>query len=859
LKFRLVLWSLVILIGIFGFSLKSFGGEKCVGGFAVHVASFRDGGKAEREAEYFRAQGLTAFQEAVKLGEKGTWYRVYAGCSESEEDVKARLREIKKLRPSGSMRMVKLDGPHQKASPGISPRKAPDPAPVEEVKAAPPSPEIPPALRDEKTAPPASRKTEIEPVVRDEGSAPPASSKTEMKRTEIRPEPEGNEEGASTDRGLNTSGGLDCGTALPLLKKAADDSKPGSAGRDRLFHDYADCAFASGLEGDEGLLLSSIDYYRHLLRMRRGTGTDDDLIHFRIARSFEEIKFYYEARGSYETLLVLHPLSVYAEEALFKVAKMMFRTEKFQDAVDTFTAYLKRYPDGRFAKEAYFSAGVACDRLGKPYYGEIWFRDGMKKWPAYQDIPEEFLFDLGNHFVIVNKYDDALSVFAEYASLYPKLSTTKKALLGAGMSLYEKGQPGKAIFLFSLVLDRFPGSVEGDESMLMLARIAGEKPGIQLPRAMKGWEVMHDPVEAFNRVYEKHGNEAISEKALFYKARYLDRKERWTEAVETCLAMEDLWLWGWGAHKQAALSLLKSGTDHLVERYANDGDDVSVSALYYRTCGKGWIRPPGFSAAFIMGTSLGKMGDLEEAGKVYEEAFVLAKSDKDRVKALSSMVDLACRNHQYEDALKSLDRVLAERDAGDRTAFSAMVREKKAEVRFLMGEREKALSIYESLSQPSWTPVDPVTAHSNFGRSLEEAGKWEGAVQNYDKVLEWCRDSGKCREDKVLEAERRRANCLFMASKYGEGLLSYEVAVDREKEKNMQLWTLYRIGQGYALSGETGKSRVTLNHLKERGEEEFWVSLADWWSYDHQWMNAHGRLLDNPGPGDGKEAGGGSP
>lgn len=830
LKFRPVLWCLAILIGIFGISLKSFGEENGGGGFAVHIASFRDREKAENDAAFFRARGVPAYQEAVDLGEKGTWYRVYAGCSDSREDIKARMSEIEKIRPAGSLRIVKRDRPRQKVSPDLSPEKTPFPVPVKEAEAVPPSPEAPrvakavqtSAVTEEKESEtPSSRETARDPGVQEEEGTGPGPV-------------------AAVSGPLNPPpGGTDCRSALPRLKQAADASDPGSPGRDRLFRAYADCAFTLGLEGDDGLLLSAVDYYRRFLRMRQGAGRDDDLIHYRIARSFEEIGFYYEARGSYETLLVLHPLSVYAEEALFKVAKMMFRTDRYQEALDTFIAYLKRYPDGRFAREAYFSVGVACDRLGKAYHAEIWFRDGIKKWPAYQHIPAELLLDLGNHFVTVDKYDDALSVFTEYASLYPQLSTTKKALFGAAVSLYERAQPGKAVFLFSLVLDRFPESVEADESVLMLARIAGENPGLKLPKVMKGWEVMHDPVSAFNEVYGKHGNEVIAEKALLYKAVYLDRNERWFEAVETCLVMEDLW--GWRTSGKEALALLKSGTDRLVEAYAGQGDDISVSALYYRTYGRGWIRTSEFTTAFTMGGSLLKMGDLEEAGKVYEQAFTLARNDGERFKALSSLVDLACRKKDYEKALNRLDEVLAE---GEKGGCPALVREKKAEVLCLMGEGKKALSLYEALSGPSWAPAVPVTAFSNFGRSLEEAGKWEKAVEYYDKVLDLCRDSGNCQEDRILEVERRRAHCFFMARQYGEGLLSYEEAVEKEREGNMKLWSLYRIGQGYALSGETGKSRLALNGLKERGEEEFWVSLADWWSYDHQWMNAHGLLLD---------------
>jgi tetratricopeptide (TPR) repeat protein len=863
---RPVFLSLVLLIGIFGLSMKSFGGDEAEKKYAVHVASFRSVEKADEEAEKFRKAGFSACWREANLGRKGIWRRVYAGCSDTKQEAKERLAEMKrrKLVRSAGVEILPAAAPEGAAAPAE--RKEPAAGGNRVAKAVPK-----PAVRD----PEPSREAGAPETVPSGPAGPPAEEPQEEKASAaVSPGPDAlsfppqAEEGDSVpvppmpvpvpEEGREEAETFpepapeipetnNCREILPVLKEAADVSLPGTEGRERLFGACADCAWQLGMKGDSLMLLEAVDDYRQVLRIDPKAGGQEDEIRYRIARSFEMLDFFHEAQGAYENLYTLCPASRHAPEALFKIGRMFFKAGKYQDAIDAFVSYLKKHPHGPWAKEAYFSAGVACLRLGKPYHAEIWFRDGMKAWPRYQDIPEGILFSLGEHFTARKKYDDALAVLTEYASLHPHGQGIDEALYRLGMVLHEKGQPERAVFLFGNVLDRNPESDAGEESLLMLARIAWENPGLKIPRILKGGDALFDPIHALNGVRERHRTEPLGEKALFYKALCLERMERWEEMVDACLDLQNGW--GTGGTRDRALAMLRSGADRLVGKYAGEGDDVAVADLYFRVYGRGLVRPAEFTTCCKVGESLLKVGDSKEALAVFEKALTMAGNDEDRFRALSSIVDLECLKGGADRALERLTRFLAEGEKGGKPVFASRVREKMAEVHFRKGDGETALFLMRPLlEQPSWKPADPVPTHFMLGRTLQEAGEWRDAASHYGRVLEICADRGDCGGDWIRQVMRDRGACLYRDRNYQEGLLSYEEAMKEENLKERKLWTLYRVGQGHAYSGESGKSQRTLNELKETGEDEFWTRLADWWLYDHQWMTANGRYVD-PGVG----------
>ncbi|HPC02733.1 MAG TPA: tetratricopeptide repeat protein [Syntrophales bacterium] len=867
---RPVFLSLVLLIGIFGHSMKSFAGEETEKKYAVQVASFRTVEKAEEEAQRFRKAGFSACWREVSLRTKGIWRRVYAGCSDTRKEAKEQLAEMKRKKMVRYAAVVKLPAaPADAAAPAETKRPAETQRPAEgetRVAGAVPKPSVRDRGPSRETAAPETVPPEPAVSPAEDAPAPPEKKAAIdfIPEPDILPAPPRDEEDDSIpippvpftvsqekweDAEMipeplpGVPHGSDCREILPVLKKAAGESRPGAPGRERLFRDCADCSWQLGMQGDSLMLLEAVDTYRRVLWIDPKGGGHEDEIRFRIARSYEMLDFYHEAQGSYENLLVLCPSSPLVPEALFRMGRMLFKGGKYQEAINALVAYLKKQPGGPWAKEAYFTAGVACLRLGKPYHAEIWFRDGMKAWSRYQDIPEGILFALGEHFIKRKKYDDALNVLTQYVSIHPGGKGVNEALYRLGTVLYEKGQPERAVFLFGSVLERNPESNAAEESLLMLARIAWENPGLKIQRIQKGGDALFDPIHALNGVHERHRTDPLGERALFFKALCLQRMERWEEMTDTCLALQNGW--GSGGYRDKVLPLLRSGADRLVAKYSGEGDDVAVADLYFRVYGKGLVLPAEFATCCKIGESLGRIGDSRTALEVFETAMKMAGNEEDRFGALSSIVDLECLDGGTERALQRLSRFLAEGEKGNKTAFASRVREKMAEVHFRKGDGETALFLMRPLlDEPSWKPADPVSAHFLLGRTLHEAGDWHGAASHYDRVLEACADRGDCDGDWIRRVMRDRGECLYRDRNYEKGIVSYEDAMKEEHLRERKLWTLYRVGQGHAFSGEPGKSQRTLNELKEAGEDEFWNRLADWWLYDHQWTVANGRYVD---------------
>ena len=80
------------------------------GTYLVHVSSFRGTSRARDDGAYFQSHGFDVVIARVDLGEKGIWYRVYAGpflSRQQAEASKIRLDENPRVR---STRITRVPG-----------------------------------------------------------------------------------------------------------------------------------------------------------------------------------------------------------------------------------------------------------------------------------------------------------------------------------------------------------------------------------------------------------------------------------------------------------------------------------------------------------------------------------------------------------------------------------------------------------------------------------------------------------------------------------------------------------------------------------------------------------------------------
>ncbi|HEY0635196.1 MAG TPA: tol-pal system protein YbgF [Gammaproteobacteria bacterium] len=108
-----------------------------------------------------------------------------------------------------------------------------------------------------------------------------------------------------------------------------------------------------------------------------------------------------------------------AEREAYQQAFDLLRELRYEQAIDGFRAFLKRYPAGRYASSAQYW-------LGEAYYARREFAKAiteyqtlLQRFPASTKAPEALL-KIGYSYSVLNKKDEARHTFEELVRLYPQ-------------------------------------------------------------------------------------------------------------------------------------------------------------------------------------------------------------------------------------------------------------------------------------------------------------------------------------------------------------------------------------------------------------------------------------------------------
>lgn len=123
------------------------------------------------------------------------------------------------------------------------------------------------------------------------------------------------------------------------------------------------------------------------------------------------------------------PAPTPAERDAYQKAFDLLRELRYEQAIDAFRAFLKKYPDGRYASSAQYW-------LAESYYAR---RDFSKAVSEYQTLRSRYpdntkspeaLLKIGYCYSVLKKKDEARSAFEELVKLYPQSPEAQQAEAG---------------------------------------------------------------------------------------------------------------------------------------------------------------------------------------------------------------------------------------------------------------------------------------------------------------------------------------------------------------------------------------------------------------------------------------------
>ncbi|MBT8490275.1 MAG: tetratricopeptide repeat protein, partial [Deltaproteobacteria bacterium] len=533
---------------LFLFCSQAYGQQAHSPYYTVQIASYKNVKSSYATVESMKKKGWKPFYKTVDIPGSGRWYRLLVGQYDSRNEAlkagerlkrqgiikKVIIHELEKAvnkLPKKSIAVTKKSKTvTQRSTPVNKPQKVNVPVNRSEKKSTLVGTKIqqegPVKLRADRGG--AIRKRIISVRKENGGDHKATDHKTNSisKRTSVPP----TEKKVSLyDRALLDFRSGRYEDAVKKLTEIINGNPANVKQKETVLRCLADCYYMLGeKDGDKKNYLKAIDRYRYIIKFYPDSQKKNVPIMYRLAKSYYNLKFYYQGIKEYKNLYTKYPTSVYAAESLFMVGKMLYLTRKYEGAIKEYKKYVKTFPDGKYATAVYLQIGDCYAQMHQFDAADHWYGKALKKWPRLEDVPKNVLMKIGSNFLKVGKYHSASEIFFVYMNLFPQDKNSADILYKLAQSYIGIGQLSLGLKVLTQVIERYPKSKEAQESAIMMANMGIRSPGLKVPvHILSSLEHYRNPVDTYESMMNKVSQPEMKEEILYQKGDALFNKQQY--------------------------------------------------------------------------------------------------------------------------------------------------------------------------------------------------------------------------------------------------------------------------------------------------------------------------------------------
>ncbi|MDD5475603.1 MAG: tetratricopeptide repeat protein [Syntrophales bacterium] len=853
--------------------------------YGIHVASFRDAGRAEAQVRMLEEAGHQAFSRTFLQPGQGEWHRVFAGLHNHREMALERGEVLKKEGVVENYSIIVLDEIHGETA--TEPRQARHLKTLPEKEASKPD-TILETAKESTVAPPMDAvpaeplktvisKREKKPVDAPEPILTEGGPVTED-ATVIEEIPT-TENGSDTEKGAVTLSSIsiqkpvdDTATKIaeipeaqhagltlissalayspmeqnPAVAEAMDHIRSenyeaalkafqsiqgggvsGEAMRDFLSRRIADCIFMLSMRGSRSQVMAAIEGYRQLLRVHPESAEGNDEIRIMMAEGYNYLRMYHEGLRELNRVFELHPRSPNLSQALYMRALFHYRMQRYEAAIDELGGYLKRFPGGAHQRSALFFLGDSHSQLGDFDEADEAFGKSLTMWPSIESLPRQELIVLGSHYMRSGSPQKALEIFLAWFNLYSDEPEAPEVLYGAARILAAMEQVPAALGLLGKVIERFPETKQAQESMIVMADMGLRRSGRALPRHIfDDMEYYLDPIFAYDEVLEKDIDRGRRDELLFLKVGALMKLERYPEAFETAhrLHLES----PWGSYRRENMLNLSEIAVLLINRYHDSGDHLAAVNTFLLSRRHGITEEGDYDSLFKAAKSLENVGLSAVSRSVLENLASRFRDERRRGRAMLALAELDLREGLYESAEKRAGEVLAKASLHAKS-LAPGAQELLGDIAFGRKDYGAAERHYATLAAAALFPEARARASCKYGDTLMALGRYSQALTQYEKALDAVEKNGlPDNGDIAVRSYKGIAESQYRLGQYGESAFFYGLVLKKVPDEGAESWSFYRMGQSYAKLSERDRALQNFESMKENADDPFWHRVADY-------------------------------
>ncbi len=607
----------------------------------------------------------------------------------------------------------------------------------------------------------------------------------------------------------------------------------------------AECTYFLGNDDSITTYHKAVEYYNRILAFYPDPRPGNDLIHYRLAKSYEKLKYHQAVEEQYREVVTKYPSSPYMEDVFSGIGNMAEKDGKYEYAINEYRSYLFRNPDGKYTKIASFMVGDCYYRMGQTVNAELWFRGALRNWPGVRELPRKVLRDLGFHDYQMKNYAEAISLFSLYVSLYPKDTDSPYVMYSLGHALAEKDQIISALKVFQGTIDQYPGTREARDSAVSMIDLEVERSRMKKkePVAFLGYDGYCDPLAAYDSLLAKYPQGELAEYLLYRKGYTLSK---WNRSVEAVRVLDRLLsLNAKGKYSDLGRQYLKTTVALIVSEYEKNDNHLAVADIYFRSYGRHLQVSDDYRTCYRMARSLVELGLYADALVLLKELIPREKDPNRRDNLRIFMAEIHRREGRDQEA-EAILVGLTEKSNSNNQELASRSKRDLAGIYFGRGEWDKAVRIYGDIAHAGRLTMTALD-YQRYAWALQISRQYGQALTYYRQAAKMVQDApGRYSPQQLSEAYIGMGDSLYQESNFSNGLQMYQLARAGLRERRDLWWVDLRIGQGYTRLNNPELVGKTFDDVKAAATagDEFAVKMIDAWKADALWTEQNKGLLE---------------
>jgi len=608
----------------------------------------------------------------------------------------------------------------------------------------------------------------------------------------------------------------------------------------RALRHMADAHFWLGKAGNKDELMIAAEFYKNTLENFPDPRKENALTYYRLAKTYELMKYYPGAVGQYQSLIKKYPESPLVPEASYKIGEIYYTDGKYAQAEESLLNYLMKYRGRANAKKSYYMIAHAYYKDKQIGNADLWFRDAQKKWSSFKGVPKDILVDLGIHKMNLRRYDEAISSLSYYANIYPGGDKIKQVLWLLADAYRLNGQISSALIVHDRIIEKYPDEKDVSESRIKMADLGIEKPGVKVFRAISSMDNYKFPMDTYNDIIMKYATGDLAEQAMLQKAAALVKKDQKRKAADVYL--EFLSLFPESRRINEASRGLKSAASAIIDDYYAKKDYLAVAYVYFRSFGAVPLQEDEYPQVQKIASSLKELSFIEDYKNILQKYLAVARDEQIINKVSVDIAEGMIAQGKFDDAEKSLLSLL-NKPAVKKSSLTITIRKNLADIAYKREQYAQAVANYEDVVKSGQELQNPGKIYTRFAHSLKEQKENKQALQNYLTAV------------KYLSAEKReKGNVGIAYSEIGDlyvkgdnldlGVSMYNKAMENSATPDMKLWSQFLLGNTYLRLNKDQQAQNMFAQIKTAaGPESFWSKVVDFYTVDSQWWGKYGGMI----------------